>query len=74
MLKNFIQHHFQIVTSVPITVKIERVQKARSFTIVPVSEVDFPHFRGHTEKFDIISNLEVYYGRNERSKEIRSGI
>jgi len=31
------------------------------------SEVDFPQYRGHTEKFDIISNLEVYYGRNERS-------
>jgi len=27
----------------------------------------FPQFRGHTEKFDIISSLEVYYGRNERS-------
>jgi len=29
--------------------------------------LDFPQYRGHTEKFDIISNLEVYYGRNERS-------
>jgi hypothetical protein len=29
--------------------------------------VDFPHFRGHTEKFDIISSLEVCYGRTKRS-------
>jgi len=32
-----------------------------------VHYMDFPHFRGHTEKFDIISSLEVYYGRTERS-------
>jgi len=24
----------------------------------PLSVLDFPHFRGHTEKFDIISSLE----------------
>jgi len=29
--------------------------------------LDFPHFCGHTEKFDIISSLEVCYGRTERS-------
>jgi hypothetical protein len=38
------------------------------------SKLGFPHFRGHTEEFDIISSLEVRNGRNERSEEIRSGI
>ena len=28
------------------------------------SDVDFPRFRGHTEKFDIISNMEVLDGRS----------
>jgi hypothetical protein len=27
----------------------------------------FPQFSGHTEKFDIISSLEVSYERTERS-------
>jgi putative transposase len=29
--------------------------------------LDFPQYHGHTEKFDIISSLEVCYGRTERS-------
>jgi hypothetical protein len=29
--------------------------------------LNFPQFHGHTEKFDIISDLEVCYERTERS-------
>ena len=39
-----------------------------------LKNMDFPRFSGHTEKFDIISNLEVCYGRTEGTKTIRSGI
>ncbi len=47
--------------------RINRLPFPPPWRMAYADSVDFPQYRGHTEKFDIISNLEVYYGRNERS-------